>query len=280
MIDYMTIRIDCDPCNEDITSLLADSLADIGYDSFEPDEKGLNAYVRADLYNRKTTEEALANSPIPVSTKISENLVEGKDWNEEWEKNYFKPIRIGKQCLVRSSFHPAENTEYEIVIDPKMAFGTGHHSTTSQMMKLLLDSDLEGKRIIDMGTGTGILSILAKKMGALSATGIEIDPFAADNARANCTLNNCEVTIITGDAAKLEGLDNADFFLANINRNIILADLATYIRHINPNGELLLSGFYEKDIPLVSEACQLHGLKLLEKSIDNEWAALRFKKIK
>ena len=162
MTDYSEVRIDADPCTEDITDLLAAELADIGFESFVADSKGLTAYAPAKLYDKEAVKNALADFAIDCSLKVSDNFVEGRDWNAEWEKNYFRPIVIGKRVAIYSSFHTdVPEAEHRIVIDPKMAFGTGHHATTSQVIKAMLELDLHDKSVIDMGTGTGILAILA-----------------------------------------------------------------------------------------------------------------------
>lgn len=275
MNDYILLRLDCKPCSEDMTDLLADTLAGVGFESFVADGNGLSAYIPESVYNREETARTVAEFPYNVAIRLSEQFIEGRDWNEEWEKNYFQPIRIGEKCAVRSSFHHPTGADIEIVVDPRMAFGTGHHATTSQMMSFLLDMDLKGKKVIDMGTGTGILSILATKLGAASATGIEIDPSAAGNARDNCRLNGSDAEILTGDATLLSGLAPADVFLANINRNIILADLSRYASAIAGGGELLLSGFYTSDIPLIESACERIGFELAEVRKEEDWAALR-----
>lgn len=265
MNDYISLRIDADPASEDITDLLAAFLADSGYESFEPDESGLTAYIRSSDFNINDVENIVSGFPISTSLKISYELVEGKDWNEEWEKNYFQPIVIEGECVVHSTFHTdVPEAEYDIVIDPKMAFGTGHHATTSMMIRHLLRIPLENKRVIDMGTGTGILAILAMMRGAAEASGIEIDPCAADNARENVRLNNVAVRIITGDSSALATLDQADLFIANINRNVILADLDRYAASMKTGAEMLLSGFYESDIPIIGRAASLSGLEIID----------------
>lgn len=279
MNDYVTLRVDIDPCCEDTTDLLAAFLCDIGYDSFEPDDNGLTAYVPARLFDMKQVKDILDDFPMEASFALSSTLVKGEDWNAEWEKNYFKPIVIGGECVVHSSFHKdVPEARYDIVIDPKMAFGTGHHSTTSLMARYILDSDMKGKDVIDVGTGTGILSILAKKCGAASVTGIEIDTPAWQNAVENCRLNDVEADMINGDASDLEGLQEADYLFANINRNIILADIDHYSSRLKNGGTMLLSGFYEADVDMILEAASKYGLKFAEKRMDKDWCALRLVK--
>lgn len=278
MNDYISLRIECDPCSGDTTDLLAAFLADFGYESFVPDDKGLTAYIRKEDFNESDIASVIESFPMECGLEASWDEIEGEDWNAEWEKNYFKPIVIGNECVVHSSFHtdvPA--ARIDITVDPRMAFGTGHHSTTRLMMEGLLKSDLKGKSVIDMGTGTAILSILAAKLGASEVTGIEIDPQAAQNAAENCCLNGVDVKIITGDAAALGGLCKADIFLANINRNIILADLAEYVGSMKKGAQILLSGFFVSDADVVKKMAHRYGLELMGLERDNEWAVMRFR---
>ncbi len=279
-MDYQSVRFDIKPCDENITDLLAAFLADAGFESFEPDETGMTAYIQAGNYDEKAVEDAVGALPFDSEISFNATFVKGVDWNEEWEKNYFKPIRIGNRCVVRSSFHTdVEPADYEIIIDPKMAFGTGHHSTTSLMLGYILELPLEGKRVIDMGTGTGILAILAMKRGAASATGIEIDPGAYENSLDNGRLNGVEVEFKCGDASLLKNEDKADLFIANINRNVITGDIARYSDALKPGGTMLLSGFYTEDIPIVADAARAAGLELIETRSDNNWAGLRLSKV-
>ena len=277
-MNYVDVRFDCVPCTEDITDLLAAFLADVGYESFEPDEKGLTAYVQQSEYSEAAIAEILDEFPIPSSISWTAKEVESRDWDEEWEKHYFKPIVIAGECVVHSSFHKdVPEATYDILIDPKMAFGTGHHATTSQMMRYVLDlQDIEGKSIIDMGTGTGILAILAKMRGAGKVTGIEIDPGAFENALENAALNNQGINFICGDASALASCEPADIFLANINRNVITSDISRYAEKIRKGGVLLLSGFYTEDIPVVMEAAAPLGFILDNSSEEGDhWAAIR-----
>lgn len=279
MQDYEALNITATPCNEDITDLLAAFLGEIGYESFTADENGMTAYIRAIDFSESALKEVLSDFPISTKIEYTHETVEGKDWNEEWEKNYFKPIVIGEECVVHSSFHTdIPEARYDIVIDPKMAFGTGHHSTTSGMIRHILTHDMKDKAVIDMGTGTGILAILCKMKGAGSVTGIEIDPFACENAVENGKLNNVDVDFICGDASALAGSKPADVFFANINRNVITSDIESYARALKPGGEMYLSGFYEEDIPIVTEAASPYGLTMTDKLVDKDWAAIRLVK--
>lgn len=281
MNDYNSVRINCTPCNEDITDLAAAFLADAGFESFEPDATGLTAYIKASPSAAKIASAALEDFPMEVAFDITSEFIEGEDWNAEWEKNYFKPIVIGDQCVVHSTFHKdVPSARYDIVIDPKMAFGTGHHDTTSQMMRLILDLDIEGKNIIDVGTGTGILAILAKMKGADFVAGIEIDEPAYVNAIEHTKLNNTEINVIHGDASNLADLQPADFLFANINRNIILNDIDKYAAALKPGGEMLLSGFYEQDIDMIETEAAKYGLKEVQRLVSPSlWTALRLRKL-
>lgn len=279
MNDYIELRICATPCSEEITDLLAAFLVDEGYESFVPDTEGLTAFVRSETFSAERVKSVIENFPIPTDLSFKSNLVVGQDWNEEWEKNYFKPIVIAGKCVVHSTFHTdVPHAEYDIVIDPRMAFGTRHHSTTNLMMSYLIDIDLMGKKVYDVGAGTAILSILAYKRGAGKVTGIEIDPPAWENAIDNIRLNNAEMDMLLGDATLLPSGEEADVLMANINRNIIVADLPRYTAAVKPGGTVLLSGFYEEDIPVVADVATSLGLELKETRSDLGWAAVRFVK--
>lgn len=276
MTDYQQIRLDITPCDENITDLFAAFLADCGYESFVPDETGLTAYVNSTLFNKEDVESIIADFPMEVDAKLTVDFIEGKDWNEEWEKNYFQPIVIADQCVIHSTFHKdVPNAKYDIVIDPKMAFGTGHHSTTSLILQTLLETDMKGKSVIDMGTGTGILAILSAMLGAEKVTGIEIDPGAYENALEHVELNNVNVDVLLGDASRLNELQPADIFIANINRNIILADISSYRKNLKPGGIMLLSGFYESDIAMIERAANALGLEVVSYKEDKDWVAVK-----
>lgn len=278
MNDYRELRLNLNPCSEDATDVLAALLADAGYESFVPDSEGLTAYVKAELYDEETLATALALFPFDSEITRNVTLVEGQDWNSEWEKNYFKPIVVGERCVIHSSFHKdVPSAEYDIVIDPKMAFGTGHHATTSQVISALLDIDESGLSVIDMGTGTGILAILCSMREAAEVNGIEIDPGAYENALENISLNGQSerVHLHCGDASLLPTLPKADLFIANINRNIITADLAAYVGALNPGATMLLSGFYEADIPVIMEIAAPLGLTEVSHSVLNDWTCLK-----
>lgn len=276
MNDYYALRLDVEPCSADATDLLAYLLGEAGYESFVPDDKGLTAYVPAALYSDEAVRTALGEFCFDATVTASAELVEGRDWNAEWERNYFRPIVVGERCVVHSSFHTdVPKAEYDIVIDPKMAFGTGHHATTSLILTRLLDMDLQGRSFIDVGTGTGILAILAAMRGAVPVAGIEIDRFAWENACDNVRLNgHPEIAVLCGDASLLQSLAPADVVVANINRNVILGDIWAYAAAMRPGATLLLSGFYEADCAMVEEAAVAAGLTAAGRTVRDNWACV------
>lgn len=277
MNDYVEVRFDIEPCSETVTDILAAMLCEQGYESFVPDSKGVTAYIKRELYEKPSVDAVIAEFPMPVNVVYRVEVVEGRDWNSEWEKNYFKPIIVGDKCVIHSSFHKdIPSLPYDIVIDPKMAFGTGHHATTSLIIEQLIDMELAGKPVIDMGTGTGILAILSAMKGASPVTAIEIDPVAYANAVENMELNGVtDVNVILGDASMLEGVGFSEILVANINRNIITADVSAYSSRLKSGGDMLLSGFYEDDIPVVLDAAAKAGLKYRSHTARDRWTCLR-----
>ncbi|WP_295727855.1 50S ribosomal protein L11 methyltransferase [uncultured Muribaculum sp.] len=277
MNDYIELRVDLEPCSECATDVLAALLAENGYESFVPDEAGLTAYVRDADFNADILGDVVGAMPFDGITATTEwKKVEGRDWNAEWERNYFQPIAIDGRCVIHSSFHTdVPEAEYDIVIDPKMAFGTGHHQTTTLIIRHLLSTDLLGKSVIDVGTGTGILAILAAMRGATPVNAIEIDEFAHVNAVENVSLNgHPEINVLLGDANTLQSLPLADILLANINRNIILADLGTYARAVVSGGEIVLSGFYSADVDTILAEARKCGLEYKSRASIDDWTAL------
>ncbi len=280
MNDYIEVRFDITPCDETATDVMAALLCDFGYESFLPDETGLTAYVKKELFDEAALPSIIDDFPMYSQIKYSVELVEGQDWNSEWEKNYFKPIIVGDKCVIHSSFHKdIPSLPYDIVIDPKMAFGTGHHATTSLVIENLLEMDLEGRSVIDMGTGTGILAILALMRGATNITAIEIDPMAHANAIENLKINGAEaVDLILGDASKLPAEEVCDLFIANINRNIITGDIASYVKTLKNGGVMLLSGFYEHDIDVIMRCAKPLGLQYVSHKVKDSWSCLKLTK--
>lgn len=278
MNDYTEVRLDMDPCSETHTDVMAALLADEGYESFVPGPAGLTAYIKKEHFDNEALGRILADFPLDTHITPSHTVVEGRDWNAEWEKNYFKPIVVGDECVIHSTFHTdVPVCRYDIVIDPKMAFGTGHHATTTLMLKRLLETDLSGLKVADMGTGTGILAILASMRGAAYVEAVEIDGFACLNARENLVLNGtANVHLQQGDASALARVRDIDLFLANINRNVITADLPAYTDTLSPGAKVVFSGFYEHDIPVVRAVAEQLGLVYVDHTVLDDWTSVLF----
>ncbi len=267
------------PNEEYVQDILSSELAGIGFESFVPNETGLVAYCPVDLYDVETLVQTIAEFPVEAQITYEAKEVEQQNWNEEWEKHYFEPIVIGNDCVIRSSFHkdvPA--CKYDILIDPRMSFGTGHHETTSLMLSVMLKMDLEGKSLLDMGCGTAVLAILAVMKGASPVTGIDIDEWAYENSLDNVKLNGCEsIEVLEGGAELLSG-KKYDVVFANINRNILLADMAEYVKCLPEKGELFMSGFYKEDIPVIEDKANGLGMSLMSYEEKNNWVAVRMQK--
>lgn len=281
-LGYVDANACCEPDLTTASDMLSAFLGEIGFESFVFENNVLTAYVRSEAFSSEAFAEVLDQLPLPQVTLSAETEeIEGRDWNHEWEKNYFQPIVVADRCVIHSTFHTGyPKCEYDIVIDPKMAFGTGHHATTSQIIAQLLEMDLTGKAVVDMGTGTGILAILAAMRGAAPVVAIEIDPAAEVNARENMVLNHqAQIDLRLGDATMLEGC-RADVFIANINRNIILNDLEAYAATLNRDAIMILSGFYESDIPMLEARAAAFGLEYVRHTTQGDnWACLVLRKM-
>ncbi len=259
--------------------LLVSDLADIGFDTFEDTESGFAAYIPAANLDLQALETLMLNleEGLEVAYKIQE--IENQNWNKLWESN-FNPIEVGGQCYVRATFHETKpDFPYEIIIDPKMSFGTGHHQTTSMMLQYILENDFEGKHVLDMGCGTGILAILASKKGAKDVLAVDYDEICVESVVENSALN--QVGNIEAICGSFEVLRDRifDVILANINRNILLEQLPQYALSINKNGELYLSGFYEQeDLAMLLDAAESLGFEFISKKVLNNWCAAKFVK--
>ena len=258
--------------------LLVDTLGNEGpYESFVETKEGLKAYVPVDKYDRHFLEVTEETFPVPLKYEVTE--MPDKNWNEEWEREH-KAVLVeynGGCVWVRAPFHPhREDVNYELIIEPKMSFGTAHHPTTYMMLSYVAELDMQGKRVLDMGCGTAVLGILAKMRGASYVEGVDIDEWAFNNARENAATNNVEIALKLGDATTLQG--HFDIIIANINRNILLADMERYAAVLNAGGTLLLSGFYEADeAALVVRAKEL-GMTLKSKKNRDGWSSLQLVK--
>lgn len=276
---YLEFTFRTTPCTETANDVLSAVLGEVGFESFVEAPDGINAYIQKDLFNEVTLTEAISDFPLPdTQIRYTFQDAEDKDWNEEWEKNFFQPIVIGDRCVIHSSFHhDAPKAEYDIVINPQMAFGTGHHETTSLIIGELLDSELQGKSLLDMGCGTSILAILARMRGAAPCIAIDIDEWCVRNSLENIELNKVDnITVSQGDASALEGKGPFDVVIANINRNILLNDMKQYVRCMHPGSELYMSGFYVDDIPVIQAEAARNGLHFVHHQEKNRWAAVKF----
>lgn len=277
MNDYMQVRLRVEPCSEMATDVLAAMLGEIEYESFVPDEQGVTAFVPQGKYDEARLREVLAQFPIDgITLSYEATFVPGQDWNEEWEKNYFKPIVVGNECVIHSTFHhDVPQARYDVLIDPKMAFGTGHHETTTLMLQAILDNDFTGRSLLDMGCGTAVLAILACMKGAGPVVAVDIDEFATENAVENVRLNGMSgVEVRLGGAGVLKEEERFDYVLANINRNILLADMCAYAAHMKSGSRIFMSGFYVEDIPVIRAEAERLGLRFVGHSEKNRWAAV------
>ena len=250
----------------------------MGFDNFLEEETYLEAYPAEDRYDLATVQSILPRYGIS-SDACTEHTVAEQNWNESWEKN-FEPITIGNRCRVRATFHQsAPSYPYEIIINPKMSFGTGHHATTYLMLQAQLDIDHADKRVMDAGCGTGILSVMAEQRGATSVLALDIDEWAINNAQENVTLNACSrIRLFQGTIADVQDEQPFELILANINRNVLLNEMPQYARHLAPGGQLLLSGFYEEDLSLLREAVAARGLKEVRVNSRDRWVAMVVRK--
>ena len=281
MNDYTKIKFTVTPNEEVATDILAALLAEIGFESFVPDESGMEAYVPHNMFDDTAIAAVVDTFPLEgYGITYESEFIEGEDWNAEWEKNYFQPIVLGEDCVIHSTFHTdVPKARYDILIDPKMAFGTGYHQTTCHMLRAILASDMTGKKVLDMGCGTALLAILARKHGATDVVAIDIDEFAYENAKENVVLNNtADIEVRLGGADAIKDDDSFDFVIANINRNILLADMANYVRCMHSGSQIFISGFYTDDMEVLKEEAARNGLRYIGYAEDNRWAMMRFVK--
>ena len=276
---YLEFTFHTTPCTEIVNDVLSAVLGETGFESFVEQTDGIAAYIQKDLYNETVLKEALADFPLPdTQVEYAYQEAEDKDWNEEWEKNFFQPIIIGDRCVIHSTLHrDIPQAEYDIVINNKMEFGTGHHETTSLIIGELLDNDLKGKSLLDMGCGTSILAILARMRGAAPCTAVDIDEWCVRNSLENIELNGVDrISVFQGDASLLKDQEPFDVIIANINRNILLNDMKRYVSCMHPGSELYMSGFYVGDIPVIQAEAEHNGLRFVHHKEKNRWAAVKF----
>lgn len=257
------------------SEILIAELGLVGFESFVENETGFLAYIpKQDFKDAALEEVTLFHNP---EFKISYNskVIEQQNWNSEWEKN-FQPIKVDERCMVRAPFHNKEQVVYDIVIEPKMSFGTGHHETTHMMLQHILDHNFTNLSVLDMGCGTGILAILAEMRGAKAIDAIDIDNWCYLNSIENIERNNCtNIQVFQGDSSLLKA-KKYDVIIANINRNILLQDIPQYVKCLNANGLLFLSGFYLKDLEMITAKCEAHGLNFEKNIKKNNWVAAKY----
>ena len=287
---YYEVEMTITPCSQDARDILSALSAEAGFETFEETPTGLLGYVQQALFDREALDNAIADFPFEgtdIIYKVRE--AEDRDWNEQWEQEGFEPIEVRckkdeGRCIVIHDGRHLGNLQFDhllftIEIDARLAFGTGTHETTRMICATLLDTDLQGKRVLDCGCGTGILGICALKLGADSCVGYDIDEWSADNTRHNAVINHVDdrLTSLCGDASLLDTLDGKfDLVLANINRNILLADMPRFVNMMSPGATLILSGFYESDCLLLESKAQQLGLKLTATKTDGDWACMVF----
>ena len=278
-MDYIEIKLTIQPYSEELSEILTAELGDLGYESFFETEDGLETYIQVSNYNKSELENLLEEYKEKYSIKFEETLIKAQNWNAVWESN-FEPIVIDNRCTVRAPFHTdMPKLEYDIVIEPKMSFGTGHHDTTYLVAEWLLNNNVNGLKALDMGCGTGILAILAAMKNAQPVDAIDIDEWAYNNAIENVKTNNLadSITVKQGAASLLNGY-SYNLILANINRNILLQDMATYTASLAKDGILVVSGIFTEDIPAITEEATKQGLQKVEEKSRNKWARVVFRK--
>ena len=249
----------------------------IGFEGFEETSSGFKAYIPKNEYREKSFKQIAVFSQDGLSIDWNTSDIAPENWNSAWEQN-FTPTRIGDRCVIRADFHPPERAEFELIITPKMSFGTGHHETTQLMVLLLLETDCHQKSIVDMGTGTGVLAILSEKKGATNILAIDNDPWCIENTLENIATNQCK-NIRTKLTDQLSETLLFDSVLANINRNILLEQMDAYAKALKPEGNLLLSGFYVEDLGIIRSKCESLGFRFIRNFEKNQWVAALFIKL-
>lgn len=274
-MNYIEVKFIAKSEESYVFDLLATYLGEIGFESFEEINDGILAYIDDKLFDEELMVQLVKNFPYANDIQYKITEIKQVNWNEEWEKNFFEPIIIGNECLIHSTFHKnLPKAKYDIIIDPKMAFGTGHHETTSLMIAEILKMDLEGKSVLDMGCGTAVLAILAAMRGAKPVTAIDIDTWCIENSIENIEKNGVgEISVQLGDASLLED-QHYDIIIANINRNILLSDIKKYSACLSKGGALYMSGFYTEDIPLIEKEANNYHLILKSYKEKNNWVVV------
>jgi len=278
-MNYLKINIEIKPFEEWLRDVLAAQLGEIGFESFTETETGLEAFIQKERFNEENLNLVLNEYRTGFYFSVSQEIIKDQNWNQVWEENYFKPLVVANQCVVRAPFHTDfPNLKYEIIIEPNMAFGTGNHETTSMMLEYILKENLKEKTILDMGCGTGILSIMASLKGAKKITAVDIDEWSYISAQENAKLNNIKNIEVKHGNVSLLGDETYDFIFANIHKNVLIADLPEYTKYLNKNGKIFLSGFYKEDIPDIKAQAEKYGLTDSGYTLGNSWVAHAFTK--
>ena len=249
----------------------------LGFESFVDTPAGFMAYIPESDFSEKDFIQIAVFTVVGIKINWDPKIILPQNWNARWEQN-FSPVRLGERCVVRADFHPPEIAEYELIITPKMSFGTGHHETTQLMISFLLDLECQNKTILDMGTGTGILALLAEKKGAKHILAVDNDPWCVKNTQENIFLNHCHNISIQLNHL-VPTLKDCDIVLANINRNVLLKQIEAYGNMLKSGGVLLISGFYVDDLRVVRNSCEQHGFRFICNFNKNRWVATHFIKL-
>lgn len=279
---YYEVIFETSPNTEIVKDVLSGVIADIGFESFVYNDNGMTAYIQQKTFSKEALDAVIADFPLENTTiRYEVRESEDKDWNKVWEDNFFTPIVIGDRCVIHSTFHKdVPSAEYDIVINPQMAFGTGHHETTSLILEELLNADLMGKSVLDMGCGTSILAILASMRGASKLLAVDIDNWCVENSKDNLVLNHItNIEVEEGDASILKDRGPFDVVIANINRNILTSDMHAYVERMNPGAVIYMSGFYVDDIPVIRAEAERNGLEFVHHNEKNRWADVMFRKL-
>jgi ribosomal protein L11 methyltransferase len=280
-MQYIQVTFSFRAIEEYQQDLLISELAEIGFNTFEDSPQGFSAFIDEDSFEQVQLEQVLAGLEDQFEYDYTVTEIAAENWNETWEKN-FEPLVIDDQCYVRATFHaPQPEYPYEIVIDPKMAFGTGHHQTTTMMIQYILSTDFKGKSVLDMGCGTGILAILASKKGADRLIAIDNDPICLESTQENCTLNSITNVLALCGGKDVIPQQQFDIILANINRNILLDQISRYSEVLIAEGDIFFSGFYEiPDLDMIKMECAKYNIAYLDHKKIGDWVAARFQKTK
>lgn len=275
-MEYIELKIDVP---SEFVDILVAELADLQYEGFVETEQGLDAYVPVAAFNENSLNELGNKYQKLFKMNYASQTLEKQNWNETWEKNY-DPVRVGDQCIIRATFHQIDKSyPYEIIITPKMSFGTGHHATTTMMIAHQLEMNFKDKTVLDMGCGTGVLAIMAEKLQATSIDAVDIDDWSVENTQENIVLNDCQkIKVQKGSIDTAQLANSYDIILANINRNVLIHDMPFYHQHLVDGGSLVLSGFYDVDVELIETTARKYNLATINHKTQDNWYSIIFKK--